>query len=406
MSMSIIDRSHQHPPASYLDILQQAKQLFLKENFDAASVLFDKVGQIAFGTAPDIWIDAMYGVAECKRLDRDFVNATSAYRRLLQFGCARSITQGRFEESNRVAIIQSFLGMIDIARLSLRVPTPILEDFCAFGMRWTLYEAENEIAELSFGLPQLLLKRNLVGPLDVLDDFDRLIEKYKNSTCPWLVDYDVVVELRLFETQLDANLSARPPDLSNLDPSVYQWASNYKRLLCIRRDFQNNKKWIRRSLMDLEKENHIFQVYPELGLQKIALFAELAMRNSTSDEAISAYLNKIKDGIIHALEKVGDLSSPLWHLVSSLCSHLDQLKTESQLAKQGKNSLPTVVLQALDLLRDVLECPWIGDILQSRELTYDVIKSLRQWSHEKRFSHPWYNDSKILLGDLAKVVRP
>jgi hypothetical protein len=394
-------------PVSYLDTLQQAKQLFLKENFNAAKILFDDVGRIAFATAPDLWIDAMYGLAECQRLERDFLNAAKTYEKLLRFGSSRTNIKGRFEESNCIAIIQSFLGIFDIGRLSLHVLTPDLEEFLAYGFRWTSNEVDEETASRAFGLARLLLKRNLIGPESVLDDMAILLDKLQGANYQWLSDYDVVVKLKLFETKLDVRLPDEPPILPPYDHPAYHWASTFNRLLCARRslllgDFDST----RISLADVAEDAESFRLYPELFLPRLALSSEMALKHDSIDDSILNYWEKIQQDITHALQQLGDLSTPFWHLNNLLRLQIKKTQRTNTELVGHERTHRTLLSQSLALLQVLLDTPWLRDVLLSRNITHSSIKLIRRWSQEKEYSNTWYKDGNTLLEILTKAVRP
>ncbi len=377
--------------ASLLESLQQAKVFFLKEYFTVSQHGFEEVVKYSFPSFPDIWIDATYGLAECERLKRSFPKACSYYQRCLDYGVEMDFGHSRFSHSNRLSVLESFCALIEIGRLSLRVDVDAIAALIDAGYEWASKELGQLAARQKFTYARTLLQNNIVGPGKNTQPLKGLLREINDLPVHLTVLNRDVVQLKLLEYYLGANHPAdagdllKHPEASRYQAPVYQWSRTKSVLLEGKWKMLQGEYEAATDILQQFSPNHPnFKLYPELLIQHAGLsFEAIHMQGNIEGEGLNSYIKQIREGIKEAYIELGDLSTPLWHLV-----HLVRLLFRNGFKDNSLHSWKDTIGEVTSLFKKLLETDWLTDVLVSRSVPADLIgllaaffSSEEQWEH-------------------------
>lgn len=377
-------------------LIEQAKNLYERAEYRAALHNFESVARQPVPMGRDVWFDAMFGIAECRRLSNDFRGAVDGYRAVLGSGLRALSRSGPYAFILRMYVIQSFLMLARIGRLSLRVPSPLLLDFLEFGHRWASEHIEPRAANMLFRFEYALLRRNTHGPAAAARDLDALAEEFMESPVPGGIDHHVI-RTWAAESWLDAGVRTTLPALPPPDHFAYHWATYRRKLQRARWHLlANNRRRARWTLRGESIEAELESRHPGLVLELFRLRSALSAGVHDAGYRERIIRNRPRSS-------VHNLAAYIWHLV--------------QLVRlQGKRSgggfawdqiVPATEQLHHDMrrLHDAISAPLVAATLKSRGLGGDEYDAVVAWTRSPRRADSW-NDGTRLLTTLEPLVRP
>lgn len=358
--------------------LERAKRLFVQERFLAARRSFETLVRASHTDAPDVWIDARYGVGECLRLRHDFEEASRAYREVIQRVTFGGIVEGRLAASNRVSGQGSFLGLVQIGRASLRFETALLTQLLADGEAWAV-RTFGPGGSTAFALERALLKLNVEGAEAAVRDLEALLPETEATRAEPGRPEANVAWVRLQEARLEAGEKA---DLGTFVPveASRGWSEAMLALLRARAAIASGR--LRVAVRHLEgpaAAEDVLATYPELRLRLAVLRLLACMAPGGDGRALEQDRRRLADSLQIGAERAADMSTPLWGTVLLLRWRLER-------GAEAEAACPLRALAAT--LARAFDSPWLRAALESRSVGESEASLLRdaldraQWGEE------------------------
>jgi len=361
---------------------------------------FERLAAIAMPAAPDVWVEAMSGQAECLRQFQRHAEAADVAHRVIDYASRVSLGNGRLGDSNRLAVAHSFLTLADIARLSLRVEVALIRDVLDQGRRWAEREMNTEEARALFELGDLYLSRNVLPLPTVIERIQDLLQRACQPDRAEARVVDVgALELTLLEAKIDSDTLRAAPTLSASRSQVPRWCRSTEKCL------QAFWYWRRRQLGRARKalvEAGDIDTYPVLT--SFRRFLEVLSTGDSEgparlDQEVSDRAQRVERGV----DGMGDLSTPLWELTLLL----EDARTRTRARKWHLRppESPSDSGPILSVLARALANERIRATLMSRGVTGDQMVQLRSLC--ERVAPVELADRELeVLAALRQAVRP
>jgi hypothetical protein len=379
--------------ASAIEQLERARELCRFAWFGEAARDFDDLARSTERAAPDLWVEATFGSAECFRLQNDYRGAVARYEEVLRryFRLPGWESSSRLVESNRFSAAQSLLSLIAICRLSLRVRTAEIEDLIGEGATWAHRDLGSHSIGDAFRLAELVLERNTRGPLAAargLRELLREIDRDQHGAGPADVE---VVTVRFGETLLDAGQTVYPVRVTPDDHWAYHWTKVSCDLLRARSELLKGRATEARRILDEVVFNGASTGFSEFRLLIPALAAEAA--DGAKSAVLETYRCAIRLGGIWQAGEMCNVSESLWHLANLILLQIGRGESES-------------LVGDLDELAGHLRLSWLCATLASRGMAPDDLTEAIGWCESRGRGSQWAADGRHWLSELRKAVRP
>lgn len=392
-------------------LVERAKNLYERAEYRAALHNFEIVARQPVPVGRDVWLDAVFGMAECRRLSNDFRGAADGYRVLLGAGLRSLPRSGPHALIMPVYVVQSFAMLTRIGRLSIRVPTPLLLKFLELGHQWAREHIDPRAADTTFRFEYALLMRHTRGPKSGAEELDALARELEESPVEGAVDHHIVLTWAA-ESWLDTGVYAPLQQPPAPDHYAYHW-TRYRGVLQKTRWhlMSGDKKRARRLVADEVLESELDARHPGLVLELERL------RATVGDES---NLLGYRELILREQPRspLHNRTAYLWHTIQLAMLQLARPQLDRpqldrpQLNRHRNGAKPNAVTPLdgpfhddLRRLHDAVAEPAVATTLQSRGFERDQHEQLLAWCRGHNGAG-WQTDGMRLLEKLAPLVRP
>lgn len=366
-------------PPSYTEALERAKDLYRRGVFPPAIRLFTELAGSTAASAPDLWIEATYGLAEIHRLRGELRPAANLYRRLLDVAGRRPPTVGRYAHSNRMSTLYAYLGLVIIGRHSLQCRVAELDELIAGGEAWSARVLEHTSGTADFKVQRALLARNVDGPQLALAELHALAHPGALAGATFFDGSIVGVWAREAEVDLGRPWSA-PPALAD-DHYAAAWIHLMDDLLAARSALGHGRvRDARAALARAAERRATLACHPELELGLACLAATVDPAVETRDVAEDLLARAFARG----LGEGGELSHALWWQLFTL---------------QHGSATPAGRARVAELLR----LSAVAEAVVSRRVDEPLLCAVLTWCARGGAREP---ATSAALATLARAVRP